>query len=221
MAVMQYTHSINTNSRQTDDGECQYYGSARFLNGCNMIHVCGTVLRQGMPFDATVSQARCLDPSTPTPGDLHELASTGIAIHDGLKTVGDSEDGAVTECFGDGLLDEGIGLHIHRRSHLIHQKQFALAKKSPCKAHKLALPHGEILPALDDRDVEFVVGLLKHVPQVRLLKRAPDRLVRVGGVRVKIGANSSTEENRILRDDADAAWSRHTEPPGDDQRSRQ
>eukprot|EP00665_Eupelagonemidae_sp_cell47_P004449 gene4449-biopygen4896 len=104
-----------------------------------------------------------------------------VIVHDGLKTVGDSEDGAVTECFGDGLLDEGIGLHIHRRSHLIHQKQFALAKKSPCKAHKLALPHGEILPALDDRDVEFVVGLLKHVPQVRLLKRAPDRLVRRTG----------------------------------------
>ena len=62
-----------------------------------------------------------------------------VIVHDGVETMCDGEDGAVSKLCADGLLNEVISLEVHSSSGLIQDQDFGLAEQSSGQAHQLTL----------------------------------------------------------------------------------
>lgn len=60
-------------------------------------------------------------------------------VHDRVKAVSNSEDGAVLELRADCWLDECVGLQVHSGGGLVQNQDLGFPQQSSGKAHKLAL----------------------------------------------------------------------------------
>ena len=69
------------------------------------------------------------------------LVISPVTVHDGVESVRDCDDGAAHELLPDGLLDEVVGLEVHRRRGLVQHQHPRLAEERPRQAHQLPLPH--------------------------------------------------------------------------------
>lgn len=56
-------------------------------------------------------------------------------IHDGIESVGNSDDGAVTKCLFDGFLYESISFHVNSCGSLIQNEDFCVSQKRSGQAH--------------------------------------------------------------------------------------
>lgn len=64
-----------------------------------------------------------------------------VVVHDGVESVGNSDDGGALEFLSNRPLDECISVHVDGGSCFVQHQHLRLAQQSPSQAHELSLSH--------------------------------------------------------------------------------
>jgi len=84
-------------------------------------------------------------------------------VHDGFEAVGDGEDRRRAHRVLEGLLDQGVRLHVDRGGCLIEHKDTCALEQRTAQAEELALPHTQVAALLLNGTLELL-RMLCHRP---------------------------------------------------------